>query len=128
MCFRRGSVSSLYSWHLQIIYSLTDLFMLMHLHVHCISHVIKLKIKIISDSGLLKMTGHRHQNLKGMWYLTPQLAQSPKWTFEFTGLNQFPAFISSPGPLVAITWRPSSVNFSHFKLLLRNHWADWNQT
>ena len=22
----------------------------------------------------------------------------------------------------------SSVNFSHFKLLLRNHWADWNQT
>jgi hypothetical protein len=36
---------------------------------------------------------------------------------------------------IAITWRPSSVvcrlssvNFSHFKLLLRNHWADWNQT
>ena len=27
-----------------------------------------------------------------------------------------------------IIWRPSSVNFSHFKLLLRNHWADWNQT
>jgi hypothetical protein len=25
---------------------------------------------------------------------------------------------------IAITWRPSSVNFSHFKLLLRNHWAD----
>jgi hypothetical protein len=24
--------------------------------------------------------------------------------------------------------RPSSVNFSHFKLLLRNHWANWNQT
>ena len=22
----------------------------------------------------------------------------------------------------------SSVNFSHFKLLLRNHWANWNQT
>ena len=57
-------------------------------------------------------------------------------------------FISSPGPnqrsmwTIAITWRPSSVvcrlssvvcslssvNFSHFKLLLRNHWADWNQT
>ena len=29
---------------------------------------------------------------------------------------------------IAITWRPSSVNFSHFKLLLRNHWANWNQT
>jgi hypothetical protein len=29
---------------------------------------------------------------------------------------------------IAITWRLSSVNFSHFKLLLRNHWADWNQT
>ena len=28
---------------------------------------------------------------------------------------------------IAITWRPSSVNFSHFKLLLRNHWANWNQ-
>ena len=24
--------------------------------------------------------------------------------------------------------RLSSVNFSHSKLLLRNHWADWNQT
>ena len=23
---------------------------------------------------------------------------------------------------------PSSVNFSHFKLLLRNHVADWNRT
>jgi hypothetical protein len=36
---------------------------------------------------------------------------------------------------IAITWRPSSVvcrlssvNFSHFKLLLRNHLADWNRT
>jgi hypothetical protein len=29
---------------------------------------------------------------------------------------------------IAITWNPSSVNFSHFKLLLRNHRADWNQT
>ena len=29
---------------------------------------------------------------------------------------------------IAITWRLSSVNFSHFKLLLRNHWANWNQT
>ena len=28
---------------------------------------------------------------------------------------------------IAITCRPSSVNFSHFKLLLRNHWANWNQ-
>ena len=41
-------------------------------------------------------------------------------------------FFSSPGQrsrwTIAITWRPSSVNFSHFKLLLRNHWADWNQT
>ena len=36
---------------------------------------------------------------------------------------------SSPGPKVQVNyWRPSSVNFSHFKLLLRNHWADWNQT
>jgi len=35
---------------------------------------------------------------------------------------------------IAITWRPSSsspssvVSFSHFNLLLRNHWAKWNQT
>jgi hypothetical protein len=28
---------------------------------------------------------------------------------------------------IAITWRPSSVNFSHFKLL-RNYGANWNQT
>ena len=28
---------------------------------------------------------------------------------------------------IAITCR-LSVNFSHFKLLLRNHWANWNQT
>ena len=25
---------------------------------------------------------------------------------------------------IAITWHPSSVNFSHFKLFLRNHWAN----
>jgi hypothetical protein len=35
---------------------------------------------------------------------------------------------SSPRWTIAITWRLSSVNFSHFKLLLRNHWANWNQT
>ena len=29
---------------------------------------------------------------------------------------------------IAIIWHPSSVNFSNFKLLLRNHWANWNQT
>ena len=33
---------------------------------------------------------------------------------------------SSPGPLGVR--RLSSVNFSHFKLLLRNHLADWNRT
>ena len=30
--------------------------------------------------------------------------------------------------LLSVVCRLSSVNFSHFKLLLRNHWADWNQT
>ena len=42
---------------------------------------------------------------------------------------------SSPGPkgpgelLPSLgVRRLSSVNFSHFKLLLRNHWANWNQT
>ena len=48
---------------------------------------------------------------------------------------------SSPGPKVQVNYchhlasvvcRLSSIvyrlNFSHFKLLLRNHWADWNQT
>ena len=29
---------------------------------------------------------------------------------------------------IVITWRPSSVSFSHFKLLLRNHLANWNQS
>jgi hypothetical protein len=28
---------------------------------------------------------------QGKGHLTPQLAQSPKWTFEFTGPNQIPA-------------------------------------
>ena len=46
-------------------------------------------------------------------------------------------FISSPGPKVQVNYCHhlasvvcclSSVNFSHFKLLLRNHWANWNQT
>ena len=44
---------------------------------------------------------------------------------------------SSPGPKVHVNYCHhlasvvgclSSVNFSHFKLLLRNHLADWNQT
>ena len=45
----------------------------------------------------------------------------------------FFSFFSSPGlpgellPSLGVR-RLSSVNFSHFKLLLRNHLADWNQT
>ena len=48
-----------------------------------------------------------------------------------------PFIFSSPGPkvhvnychhLVSVVCRLSSVNFSHFKLLLRNHLADWNRT
>jgi hypothetical protein len=30
--------------------------------------------------------------------------------------------------LASVVCRLSSVNFSHFKLLLRNHFADWNRT
>ena len=30
--------------------------------------------------------------------------------------------------LLSVVCRLSSVNLSHFKLLLWNHWADWNQT
>jgi hypothetical protein len=41
-------------------------------------------------------------------------------------------FFSSPGPKVHVNYchHLASVvcKFSHFKLLLRNHWADWNQT
>jgi len=29
---------------------------------------------------------------------------------------------------IVITWRPSSINFSHFHLLLENHWTEFNQT
>ena len=44
-------------------------------------------------------------------------------------ISKSPVVFSSPEPKVHVNyWRPSSVNFSHFKLLLRNHWADWNQT
>ena len=52
-----------------------------------------------------------------------------KKTWDCTGIH-LQAFFSSPG----ITFRPSSVgrrpsvNISHFNLLLRNHWANCNQT
>jgi hypothetical protein len=42
-------------------------------------------------------------------YLLVHLDQRSRWT-------------------IAISWHLSSVNFSHFKLILRNHWANWNQT
>jgi hypothetical protein len=54
------------------------------------------------------------------------------WRFRLYVVYLF----SSPGPKVQVNYchhlasvvcRPSSVNFSHFKLLLRNHWANWNQ-
>ena len=58
--------------------------------------------------------------------------------FDQTLLDYFDRFcilFSSPGPFCPGELLPSfgvcrllSVNFSHFKLLLRNHWADWNQT
>ena len=45
------------------------------------------------------------------------------------------AFFSSPGlkvnychHLASVICCLSSVNFSHFKLLLQNQWANWNQT
>jgi hypothetical protein len=40
------------------------------------------------------------------------------------------SFVPSLGVrrLSSVICRLSSVNFSHFKLLLRNHLADWNQT
>ena len=40
------------------------------------------------------------------------------------------AVFSSPGPKVHGNYchHLASVNFSHFNLLLRNHWANWNQT
>ena len=56
MCFRRGSIVSYVHRHLQIVYSLTD-WRLFHVNAYtCISHVFKLKIKIISDRELLKIT------------------------------------------------------------------------
>jgi hypothetical protein len=37
--------------------------------------------------------------------------------------------LDGPGELLpSLGVRLLSVNFSHFKLLLRNHWANWNQT
>jgi hypothetical protein len=40
------------------------------------------------------------------------------------------SILSSPGPKVHGNYchHLASVNFSHFKLLLRNHGANWNQT
>jgi hypothetical protein len=64
------------------------------------------------------------------------LYQYPTKPIEWTVMCMcFRGIVSSPGPNIAITWcpssvvcHPSSVNFSHFNLLLRNHWANWNQT
>jgi hypothetical protein len=56
-------------------------------------------------------------------------------TDDFEQIHQW--FFSSPGrkvhvnychQLASVVCCLSSVNFSHFKLLLRNHWANWNQT
>jgi hypothetical protein len=55
----------------------------------------------------------------------------------YSKLKEPVLFISSPGPkvhvnychhLASVVCRLSSVHFSHFKLLLRNHLADWNRT
>jgi hypothetical protein len=56
---------------------------------------------------------------------------------ELVVMEYITFIFSSPGPKVQVNYCHhlasvvcclSSVNFSHFKLLLRNHWANWNQT
>ena len=45
------------------------------------------------------------------------------------GLKKFkkPWAWECPNFFSTLTWRLSSVSFSHFTLLLRNHWTNWNQ-
>ena len=70
---------------------------------------------------------HRWSIIGGCWYNDHR-----SWNYD-----RFPSLVSSPGPKVQVNYchhlasvvrRLLSVNFSHFKLLLRNHGADWNQT
>ena len=75
-------------------------------------------------------------NRKGSCKLFKSLKQHLE-TYSFCSVSYYYNLFSSPGPkvqvnycphLASVVWRLSYVNFSHFKLLLRNHWADWNQT
>ena len=61
----------------------------------------------------------------------------PKGWVQKQKSPDFDEVFSSPGPKVQVNYchhlasvvcRLSSVKFSHFKLLLRNHLADWNRT
>jgi hypothetical protein len=59
------------------------------------------------------------------------------WIWQIFNGYKFWVLFCSPGPkvhvnychhLASVVCSLSSVNFSHFKLLLRNHLADWNRT
>ena len=94
-----------------------------------------------SEIMLIQTVTSTHRRLSGSKYIFFY-----KCTFTFTNVHLFSINIhlfswtllfSSPEPMVQVNYchhlayvvcRPSSVNFSHFKLLLRNHWANWNQT
>jgi hypothetical protein len=92
-----------------------------YIHLYIISNYSKAKLMLRKkkfQESLLEKTDGQLDNIDRMvktfffnyYYLfLVHLDQRSRWT-------------------IAITWRPSSVKFSHFKLLLRNHWADWNQT
>ena len=60
--------------------------------------------------------------LYSVWKITPTLLE-----FNILADN----FFSSPDPKGHVSYchhLVSIVSFSHFNLLLRNHWAKWNQT
>ena len=106
-------LSILYQWQSKVDTTMTSLSIV---YIYIIKLVLILNIiEILVNQSLKYGSGLKHIiYLENIWCL-----------------------ISSPGPkvhvnychhLASVVCRLSSVNFSHFKLLLRNHLADWNRT
>ena len=89
-----------------------------------------------------KFFAHMTQKVIGgnitTWHLSSSSKSYRVHTRKTTNLFQVTdTLFNSPGPKVHVNYCHhlasvvcclSSVYFSHFKLLLRNHWANWNQT
>ena len=78
---------------------------------------------LISHSGVMPLDLPKNTALLQLEWAHPCPILLGFFYYQFT-------WTKGPGELLPSLGirRLLSVNFSHFKLLLRNHWADWNQT